>query len=271
MKLSIIIINHNTPDLVYNCVRSIKKYLHNISYEIIVVDNGSKEGLRVQDLGLGKVLPTADCQLLALKENLGFGKGNNLGAKKAKGQYLWFLNSDTLLIDSSIEKLLDFLDQKKEIGIASPILYNDIECKKIQPFFFAKFQSLSNLIIRRNRPKMIDPSTGEEFFETDVVVGASLFIKKEIFDKVGGFDKNIFMFFEDDDLCFRVKKLGFRVVVYCRSKIVHLQGKSINKNSSRKTLYYQSQAYFWNKHYGFFPTLIMRILRWPYKLIKTHI
>lgn len=269
MKLSIIIINYNTPNLVYDCVKSVVKHLRNVSYEIIVVDNGSQEELRIRNDELGKILPAFNFQLLTLKTNLGFGAGNNAGAKKAKGDILWFLNSDTLLVDDSIKRLFEFLDQNKNVGIASPIVYNDVECRNIQPFFFAKFQSLGNLIIRRNRPKT--NFSENEYFETDVVVGASLITRKEIFNKLGGFDENIFMFFEDDDLCFRAKKMGYRVAVYCQSQIVHLQGKSISKNSSRKKLYYTSQTYFWKKHYGLLPTLIMRIIRWPYKLIKARI
>ena len=268
MKLSIIIINHNTSKLVYDCIESIKKNIFDISYEIILVDNSTNEDNRIQDTDIRKILPTTNYQLLTTPNN-GFGAGNNAGAKLAEGEYLWLLNSDTLLIDDSVKKMIGFLDQKKEIGIASPLLYNDLESKNIQPFFFAKFQSLNNLIIRRNRPK-IDYKK-EEFFETEVVVGASLIIRKSVFDQISGFDENIFMFFEDDDLCYRVIKLGFKVVVYCQAKIIHLQGKSINKNSSRKTMYYTSQTYFWNKHYGFWPTILMRFLRWPYKLIKTNI
>lgn len=268
MKLSIIIINHNTSKLVYDCIGSIKKSLSDVSYEIIIVDNSTEEDNRIQNTELRGILPTADYQLLTT-DNKGFGVANNVGAKSAKGQYLWFLNSDTLLIDDSIKKIVNFLDQKDEVGIVSPLLFNDKECKRIQPFFFAKFQTLKNLIIRQNRPKINYKE--QEYFETEVVVGASLIIRKGIFDKISGFDENFFMFFEDDDVCYRVIKLGFKVVVYCQAKIVHLQGKSINKNSSRKKMYYSSQAYFWNKHYGFWPTLLMRIIRWPYKLIQTNI
>lgn len=268
MKISIIIINYNTPDLVYDCIKSIKKHLA-ISHEIIVVDNGSRPEYGIQNTDISKILPTANSQLLTLEKNLGFGGGNNAGAKKASGEYLWFLNSDTLLVDNSIENLFQFLTQNDKVGIASPVLYNDPECKKKQPFFFAKFQTLNNLIIRSNRPKV---NFGKnEFFETEVVVGASLIIRSDLFNKIGGFDEKIFMFFEDDDICLRAKKQGFKVIVHCKSKIVHLQGKSFSKNAVRKRQYYKSQTYFWTKHYGFWPTLIMRILRWPYKILKTRI
>lgn len=258
MKLSIIIINYNTPELVYQCAESVKEHL-NVFHELIIVDNGSTKKIDPKKLLKG-------AKYIELDHNLGFGGGNNAGATQSTGELLWFLNSDTLLVDNSIDETIKLLSNNHEIGIASPVLYNNIACTKIQPFFFARFQTLKNIIIRRNRPK--NDLQGGDFFETDVVVGASLMIKKNIFDKVNGFDEKMFMFFEDDDLCYRVKKLGYKVIVCQKSRIVHLQGKSVSRNSQRKKMYYSSQNYFWGKHYGFWPTFIMRILRFPYKLLQ---
>ena len=267
-KISIIIINYNTPDLVYDCLKSIEENLK-VDYEIIIVDNGSKSDLRIITKELRKRFPTFNFQLLTLQTNFGFGGGNNLGAKMAKSEVIWFLNSDTLIPkNNSIDKLIDFLLKNEEIAIISPLLYNDIKMQKLQANFFAHFQNLFNIIVRSNRFLKI-AKTSHKFFKTDMVVGASMFIKRSLFEKLAGFDKNIFMFFDDDDLCFRAKKAGFDTAVFCRAKIIHLQGKSIKKNAARKRLYYQSQNYFWQKHYGTLPTLLMRILRFPLKIIMT--
>lgn len=264
--LSIIIVNYNTPDLVYNCVRSLEKHLKNIIYEIIVVDNGSKEELRIKNNELRKISPSSfSIQLLA---NRGFGAGNNAGAKKATGKYLLLLNSDALLVDNSIETMYRFLSTHNEIGALTCLLYNDLACKKRQKNFFGKFQSLGSLTIRRYNYQKIDRA--KEFFYTDIVTGACLMIRREIFEKVGAFDENIFMYLEDDDLCKRIVDAGYKNAVLTSAKIVHLEGKSIKMSSERKKMYYDSQAYFWRKHYGFWPTMLMKIFRWPIKYFETN-
>ncbi len=96
-----------------------------------------------------------------------------------------------------------------------------------------------------------------------------MMMKRNIFEKVEGFDENIFMYLEDDDLCKRISELGYKNAILATAKVIHKEGSSINKNKDRKKLYYASQTYFWRKHNGFLPTLLMRIMRWPYKLFKT--
>lgn len=264
MKLSIIIINYNTPELVLACLRSIKKWIK-IPYEVIVVENGSKINSRMSSEELDKV--SIDYKLVISENNLGFGRGNNLGAKEAKGEYVWFLNSDTLIVDDSIHELISFLDDHEEVGAVSPVLYHDDG--SIQSNFFAKFQSLGSVLFRRYNFQPIDFK--KKFFYVDVIVGAALLTRRKIFEKIDGFDPNIFMYLEDDDLCKRIVDLGYKNAVYTQSKIIHLEGRSINRNSERKKLYYNSQTYFWRKHNGLLPTIIMQVIRWPYKLIKTKI
>jgi len=266
INLSIIIVNYNTPELVYNCIKSIKEHAA-LSYEIIVVDNGSKEELRIQNSELNK-LQTANCKLLTLEKNLGFGTGNNVGAKKATGEYLLLLNSDALVVDDSIDKMHQFMAGHDEVGALTCLLYNDIKCTKMQKYFYGNFQSLGSLTIRRYNYQKINLS--QEFFYTDIVTGACFLIKRKFYEELGGFDEKIFMYLEDDDLCKRIIDKGYQNAVLNTAKIAHLEGKSVKNNSQRKKLYYDSQTYFWNKHYGFWATLIMRIVRWPIKILKTN-
>lgn len=269
MKISIIIINYNTPNLVLDCLESIKNNLVNINFEVIVVDNGSKAESRIQNDKFKKMFPSLNFQLLTLQTNIGFGGGNNFGAKYATGEILWFLNSDTIVPENNnIEMIIEKFNSDTKVGILSPVLYNDLVCKNIQPDFFANFQSLRSIVLRK--PKS-NQNFQDNFFETDVVVGASLFIRRKVFEQIEGFDQNIFMFMEDDDLCFRTKELGYKVLVAAKARIVHLQGKSIKRSKQRKRLYYKSQNYFWRKNYGFWPTLLMRLIRWPYKIIRTNL
>lgn len=266
IDLSLIIVNFNTSNLVYDCLKSIKKHL-DLNYEVIIVENSPEPGKRIQDTDISKIMPSTNYRLLTTNYNAGFGSANNLGAKNAKGKYLLLLNPDTLIVDDSIQKMHDFIYQHNEIGALSCLLYNDIECKKMQKNFFGRFQSLGGLTVRRNNYQKIDLS--KEFFYADIVTGADLMIKKETFDQAEGFDEKIFMYLEDDDLCKRLINLGYKNAVLNTARIIHLEGQSTN-NTTRKKHYYESQNYYWRKHNGLFATVLMRIIRWPIKILKTN-
>lgn len=263
-KISIIIVNYNALTMVLDCVESIKKHLRNISYEVIIVDNNQKSEFKIKSEELSKILPTTNYQLLNSSNN-GFGSANNLGSKNAQGEYLLLLNPDTLIYDDSINKMLNFIKNHNEIGALSCLMGPNQ--KILQKYFFGKFQSLASVTIRRYNYQKIDSS--KEFFYTDIVTGACLMIKKETYNKLGGFDERFFMYLEDDDLCKRLVDAGYKNAVLNTARIIHLEGKSISKNAERKNIYYKSQDLYWRKHNGIFPTLIMRLLRWPIKIIKT--
>jgi hypothetical protein len=265
IDLSIIIVDYKSKKFTLECLKSINENLKDITFEIIVVDNNQAPEFRIQNSELSKILaPSAFCLLPSA--NQGFGAANNLGVKKASGEYLLLLNPDTLVFDDSIQKMLGFIKNHKEIGALTCLLGPDK--KKLQKDFFGKFQSLGSITIRRYYYNKLD-QTGE-FFYTGIVTGAALMIKKELFDKIGGFDERFFMYLEDDDLCKRLIDLGYKNAVLNTAKIIHLEGKSITKNSDRKRIYYRSQDLYWQKHNGFLPTLLMRIIRFPYKMIKTN-
>lgn len=259
MKTSIIILNYNTPELVYNCLQSISAYIKG-NYEVIVVDNGSE-----QKVGAEAIAKFPNTKCFFLDENLGFGKGNNFGVTKSEGEILWFLNSDTIVPDDSINDLIEFVQSQNEVGIASPLLYSNLECTEIQNDMIAHFQSLKTLLTRKARGEF---ELERDSFETDVIAGASILMRRQVFFDIGEFDPNIFMFMEDDDICFKSREHGYKNVVLNKAKIVHLQGKSITESKERKKLYYRSQDYFWQKHYGTTLTLIMKIIRWPYKIAR---
>lgn len=265
VDLSIIIVDYKSKQLLFDCLKSLRKNLTHVRYEIIIVDNNQEAEHRIQNTDISSILPVTCYSLLATKSNRGFGSANNLGVKSARGKYLLLLNPDTLVIDDSIQKMLHFMSKHDEIGALTCLLYNDTKCNKMQKNFFGKFQSLASVTIRRYNYKKID--TDEEFFYTDIVTAAALMIKKELFNKVGGFDENIFMYLEDDDLCKCIVANGYKNAVLNVAKIIHFEGQSSTKND-RKSYYYKSQDYYWRKHNGVFPTLIMRLLRWPYKLFK---
>lgn len=255
-KLSIIIVNFNTPELVRNCLESIKKHLK-IDYEVIIINNGDSK-FNNYDFKEITTLNTS---------NKSFGAANNFGAKNASGEYILLLNPDTLLVDNSLQEMLEFIKQHKEIGAISPILYNDIECKRIQNSFWGTFQTIKTITVRRRGKEKVDFT--KEYFYAETISAAALLVKKDKFEEIKGFDEKFFMYFEDDDLCKRLARAGYKNAVYTKAKIIHLEGKSIAQNKNRKRIYYKSQDYYWFKHNGFLQTMLMKALRFPYKVLKT--
>jgi len=262
--LSIIVVHHKDTAITLECLKSIEKNVLEISFEVIVVDNSQAPELRIKDSELSRILSTPYYLLPAI--NNGFGAANNLGVKKATGEYLLLLNPDTLLFDDSIKKMLFFIKKHDEIGALTCLMGPDK--KTLQKNFFGKFQSLASVTFRRYNYQKIDKS--KDFFYSDIVTGAALMIQRNLFEKIGGFDERFFMYLEDDDLCKRLINAGYKNAVLNTARIIHLEGKSISRNSRRKQIYYKSQDLYWQKHNGLLPTLLMRIIRLPYKLLKQN-
>jgi len=255
VDLSIIIVGFNTKCFLEKCLESIFRQRVNGNLEVIVVDNGSRDNSceMIKNIFF-KV------KLIENKENLGFGKANNQGAKIARGDYLFFLNPDTLIKDNVFLKIIEAFKNDSQAGVVSPLLV--LENGEIQSWAYGQEENLSQLIkrkIKKDSSKTID-----------WVSGAAFAIRADIFRKIGGFDENFFAYFEDRDLCLQVKKNGYKIVVLPEVKVIHFGGKSLASDKKRKKLYYQSQNYFWRKHYGLIKSLLMRFFRLPY-VIKSKL
>lgn len=256
MNFSVIIINFNTKLLTSNLIDSI---LRNSSFrEIIIVDNSSTDG------SAAYLREKYGSQVLVIenRENRGFGAANNQAAKRASGDILLFLNSDTIISSlhffSEIEKL--FLSDKS-IGIISPKIL--LENGKIQPDSFGSFPSLKSLFLR----KKSKANSLNEAMAVDWVTGAALAVRKEIFEKIHGFDEKFFMYFEDIDLCKRINDLGLKIYINPTISITHLCGKSISNFWQRKKHYYDSQTYYFRKHCNMTIYFIYKIFALPLKSI----
>lgn len=261
IELSIIIPNYNTHKLTLDCIKSLKNHLKNISYEIIIVNNSSRDTER--EILQSRLKENGGLKIIN-SENRGFGAANNLGIESAQGEYLLLLNSDTLMVDNSINKMLNFLKKHPEIGGVTPLMYQK-DGKTLQRHFFGQFQSLGLITFKRFQGRR--PDLKHDFFYSDTITFAAMMIKKSLFDKVGGFDENFFMYWEDDDLCKRLNKIGFKNAVLTHAKIIHLESQS-SPSKKRLGMYYKSQSYYWQKHLGTFQRIVMEIIRWPYKTIN---
>ncbi|HOX40851.1 MAG TPA: glycosyltransferase family 2 protein [bacterium] len=257
ITLSIIIVDYNAGNVLLDCLASIKKHPMPFSYEIIVVDNASRENRTKEYESVMSHVRT-----IRLPHNSGFGAGNNAGVKIAKGDYLLLLNPDTLVVDDTITTMVSFIQKHEEIGALTCLLYQKNQ-KMLQKDFFANFQSFSSVLLRKNHGQMKNPE--KEYFYVQAVTGAALMIKKSLFDQVGGFDERFFMYLEDHDLCQRLVNLGYKNAVLNKGKIIHLEGQS-STSQQKKRFYYASQNYYWHKHNGALATTIMRIMRFPYQM-----
>lgn len=229
MDLSIVIVNYNTRALTMQTVKSVIATTNGIDYEIIVVDNSSKtsEYFEMEDKHI---------KILSKVENKGFGHACNIGANIAIGRYILFLNSDTIMRNETLRKAVNYMDKHSEIGcLGIKTLLKDGSfdhgCKRGFP---TPFNSLCYVLkLDKLFPKVkkfggytLNYLSEDETNEVDSVSGAFMLIPKRVLGKVGLFDESIFMYGEDIDLCYRIKKAEFKVVYYADVWMTHLKGQS---------------------------------------------
>ena len=204
------------------------------------------------------------------ENNLGFAKANNSGAKSAKGDVLFFLNSDTLLTQDILPAIEKCFNQEKSLGALSPKLMSSENIQFNDAY--GKFPSLSSLVSTNlSGKKYFQLDENIELSEVDWISGAALVMRSDVFEKIGGWDGNFFLYFEDTDLCWRIKDAGYKIAVINSISLIHLCGKSISSDKIRRRHYFKAQDYFFKKHYGIFISILMRMIRCPYKLKVLYI
>lgn len=256
MQLSVIIINFNVKYFLEQCLLSVSKALENIDGEIIVVDNNSSDGSF--DLFKNRF---SKIRFIWNKTNVGFAKANNQALQTAKGDYILFLNPDTIIPEDCLGKCIDFIKTKNNeaaLGIKmvdgsgkflkeskrsfpSPVtsFYKLAGLSKLFPHSktFSKYH-LGNLSEKKNH-------------KVDVLAGAFMMIPKNILEKTGGFDEQFFMYGEDIDLSYRIQKAGFTNYYFAESTIIHFKGESTKKGSLNYVkIFYKAMSIFVKKHYG---------------------
>lgn len=254
-KLSIIIVSYNDRQYLINCIKSIYEKFDNYSnWEIIIVNNDPNQNISEFSLDFSKI------KLLDYKKNVGFGAGINLGAKLAEGEFLLVLNSDTKIIASNIFDVLSEFSKDDRIGIIGGGILD--EKNNNQEWSAGKELSLYDLA-RNNLGVSRSESiwNSSEKVECDWVAGTAMFVKKDLFEKLGGFDERFFMYFEDMDLCRRVRKLGKKVLFFTEFKIFHGSGECYEDKRLQKKHYYDSMEKYFQKNRGFFSWMIVKIFR----------
>ncbi len=266
VDLSIIIVNYNVKEFLQNLVHSLQKALIGISHEIIVVDNASNDG-SVEFIK--NKFP--QITLITNKTNLGFSKANNIGLKHAKGKFILLINPDTIVREDTVSKMIDFMNSHPEVGLAGCKILNpdgslQLACRRSFPgpwTSFCKVTGLSTLfpkskLFARYNLTYLDENLT---YEVDAISGSFMMMKKEVYDKVGGFDEQFFMYGEDLDLCYRIQKSGYKVYYFSETQIIHYKGESTKRSNLDETKYfYDAMHLFVKKHFSSF-FLVEIILR----------
>ena len=256
MQLSVIIVNFNVKHFLEQCLYSVQGAMGGLQAELIVVDNNSADGSMQY---LPPKFPAV--RFIANQENLGFARACNQGLETASGQYILFLNPDTIVPEDCFQKCISFLDSKKEAGALGIRMLDGSghflkESKRSFPSPMTSLYKLFGLSKLFPRSKTfsryhLGHLNEKENNEADVLAGAFMMIRKTVLDKVGGFDENFFMYGEDVDLSFRIQKAGFKNYYFAESSILHFKGESTRKGSMNYVrMFYTAMSKFVRKHYG---------------------
>jgi GT2 family glycosyltransferase len=234
MELSIIIVNWNSIEFTKNCIASIHSTTHDIDYEIIVVDNASQDDCcRIVSAAYPLV------KVVSSSRNVGFARANNLGFDNSRGKRILFLNPDTLILADAIQRMAMRLDSAPEFGAVGCRLLNgdsSLQLSCVQPFPTIINQILAIDWLRRCCPRLplwgmraLFSKSVDEVIEVEVVSGACLMVKREVFDIVGRFSTEYFMYAEEMDLCYKIRSAGWKVCHVADAQVVHFGGQSTKK------------------------------------------
>ncbi len=267
LDLAIIIINYNSSEFSKKCIQSVLENTTNtISYQIIIVDNASKnkdhEALKnfISDLKNTKV------SLYRSRINTGFGGGNMYGVQFANANYYLFLNNDTILIKDPVKICFDFMEKTEDAALCGPQIFNEYQKKEVS---FDHFTSIGREIFGKKMLEIVFPRTKPNRrkqytkpLSVDYVNGSFMFFRSKDFDSVGGFDTNIFLYFEESDICYRLKKKNRKTYFVPSASYLHYQGMSIQKtawNIRTKIELKTSMFYVIRKNYGYLHYQILRV------------
>jgi GT2 family glycosyltransferase len=264
--LSIIIVNYNVRAFLEQCLIAIGRAHGSLDIEVFVVDNASVDGSQAM---VRRKFP--DVNLIENRTNVGFSTANNQAINEAHGEYILILNPDTLIQEDTLAVLKKFLDERQDVGAAGCKLLNpdgsfQIASRRSFPTPWVAFCRIVGL--SRAFPKSrlfgqynvtyLDP---DEEAEIDVLSGSLMMLRKSVLDRVGYFDEDYFMYGEDIDLSYRIKKAGWKIMYTPLTKAIHYKGESSKKSEfSIIARFYSTMLIFVRKHFEGRYSLLLRIL-----------
>lgn len=252
MQLSVIILNYNVRHFLEQCVLSVESALNGIDAEIIVVDNNSSDDSCAM---MKQRFPNV--KLIENKENSGFPKGNNIGVAAAKGEYICILNPDTVVAEDTFTKVLAFAKKQKNLGIIGVKLIDGIgnflpESKRGIPTPWVAFTKIAGLY-------KIFPETFGKYYaqhlsenktgKVEILVGAFMLMRRDLYNEIGGFDENCFMYSDDIDLSFMALKKGKSNYYFHETSVIHYKGESTIKDGTYMKRFQEAMNFFYKKHF----------------------
>jgi|WetSurMetagenome_2_1015567.scaffolds.fasta_scaffold05961_5 GT2 family glycosyltransferase len=265
IDVSIVIVNWKVKDLLRQCLSSIGGATHDLLLEVIVVDNNSGDGSSEM---IRQEFP--DVRLIANTENAGFARANNQGIAISRGRYILLLNPDTIVIGKSIPAMAAFLDGNREAGAVGPkIRFPDgtiqYTCARNLPSLLTGFLDLSGLSYKFPKGRV----TGSwqmgywdhnDERDVDAISGACMMVKREVIDRIGLLDEKYFMYGEDIDWCFRIKRGGWKIRYLPTAEITHFAGQSSRLYANIVMEDYRSMYRFLKSKDGSFVAVLYRLL-----------
>ena len=270
MELSVIIVNWNVSELLDKCIASISHSFMDRSYEVIVVDNASRDGSLQM---LSSKYPWV--KVIANESNNGFARANNQGIEISEGDYILLLNPDTIVKRDTINKLFGSFLIDPSIGMVGPLIFD--ENGKITPACKRKTPNLLNIIAKRfliekiillivNKIQSFQRIYNKHYYISECVEciqGACMLMKKDALDKVGYFDTTIPMYLDDNDLCFRFNKKGYKIYYCADAELIHVCAASTEKSGKAKSfdiMTYSALDTFFMKHKSVLHLIIHRVI-----------
>jgi len=270
VKVSVILINFNSSRYTLECVQSVVNKTRGIPYEIIVVDNNSKD----DDFeNIRALSDTHNVKIVRSRMNLGFAGGNMLGVQHTdpNSEYLFFLNNDCTLVNDAILILSEFMDSHAETGVSTAQMYDPQ--MRLQSSF-GTFPSAPELLFGRRFLRMFDRyaylTSGQRYtdaFRVNYISGSAIFARAAHFADIGGFDTSYFLFCEEEDLCMTMKEHGYSTWFVPAAEFIHFGGGSTKRNINIEKEFYISFLYFLRKHYSFAEATFIRLF-YAAKLIR---
>jgi GT2 family glycosyltransferase len=276
MKLSVIILNYNVRYFLEQCILSVQKALEGIDGEIIVVDNASSD-----DSCEMMKAKFPNIKLIENASNFGFSKGNNIGVAQAKGEYICILNPDTVVTEDTFAKILNSKSQipNSQLGIIGCKLIDGTgnflpESKRGVPSPWVAFTKIfglykiSNYFGKYYAQHLSENQSGN----VDILVGAFMMMKRELYHEVGGFDENCFMYSDDIDLSYLVLKTGKFNYYFHDTSVIHYKGESTVRDETYMKRFQEAMQFFYNKHFkkSLFFDVMMQVGSFVFSLFKKN-
>jgi N-acetylglucosaminyl-diphospho-decaprenol L-rhamnosyltransferase len=279
MDVSFLIVSWNVRDLLRRALASVLDDTVGIESEIILVENASRDGTVEM---VRAEFPQV--RLIANPDNRGFTGGNNQAFAVSLGRYFFLLNPDAELVAGATRALIEYLDANPRVGIAGPQLLNPD--RTVQPSR-RRFPVFTTALLESTRLQQWFPhnrwlaryylldTRDDVAQDVDWIVGAAMFVRREMYEQVGAFDQDFFMYSEELDWCYRAKRAGWRVVYLPRAQVIHHEGKSSEQAAAARNIYFHSSKIrFFRKYHGARSAALLRIFllgMFAYQLLEESV